>query len=115
MASVWAATRIRKQREFREIFRKGRRMRGSRLTLIRMNGSMQSDRLAVVVTKKTGSAVVRNRWKRIARAEFASYCLGGQDRSDYLVLVHRETAGKPTPADRQELAKFFRRQSTNRK
>ena len=112
MTSAWSTTRIRKQREFREIFRKGRRLRGSRLTLIRLRRKDANRRLAIVITKKTGSAVVRNRWKRIVRDEFQAQNKKNSISEDILVWVHRETRGKPRKQDREELAGFFRRNAS---
>lgn len=62
--------RIRKNKDFSTLYRKGSRYRGTYFHLVYLAGAFAFPRLAVVVSKKVGNAVVRNRIKRRIRALF---------------------------------------------
>jgi len=63
--------RLRRNRDFRRVYARGRRTSSALMTLIRL-GAGSPDELLVgfTVTKKIGNAVTRNRAKRILRAAF---------------------------------------------
>jgi len=62
--------RIRKKKEFLTLYRTGSRYRGRYFHLIYRANSFEFSRLAIVVGKKVGNAVTRNRIKRRIRALF---------------------------------------------
>jgi ribonuclease P protein component len=62
--------RIRKKSDFSGLYRNGRRFRGRHFTLVYRRNGLDFSRLAVVVSRKVGPAVVRNRIKRRFRELF---------------------------------------------
>ena len=63
--------RLKKQKDFDLIFKKGRRLYSSRLTLCYI--SADSLKVGYAVGKKHGGSVKRNRIKRILRESFRSF------------------------------------------
>lgn len=68
--SLRPSERIRKRTEFVELYRKGRRIRGRYFHLVFQPNERGFSRLGVVVSKRIGKAVVRNRIKRWFREVF---------------------------------------------
>jgi len=56
--------RIRRKSDFASLYRDGGRLRGRHFTLVFLKNGLGHPRLAVVASRKVGSAVVRNRVKR---------------------------------------------------
>lgn len=56
--------RIRKKKDFFFLYKKGNRYRGKYFNLIYLSSAAKFSRMAVVVSKKTGNAVERNKIKR---------------------------------------------------
>jgi ribonuclease P protein component len=85
------AARVRKRREFLAIQRGGRRLPARHFLVVASQGSGESARLGVTVTRKVGGAVERNRLKRAVREVFRrqrSLLPGGLS----LVVIAREGA-----------------------
>jgi len=62
--------RIRRKKDFIELYRKGRRLRGRYFYLVFRPNGLEYSRMAVVVSRKIGKATVRNRLKRWFRELF---------------------------------------------
>jgi len=62
--------RIRKKKDFLLVYRDGKRHRGKVFNLIYLSNNLGFSRLAVVVSRKVGSAVERNKIKRNMRDLF---------------------------------------------
>ena len=62
--------KVRKQRDFLSLYKNGSRYRGRYFSLVYRPNPSGASRLAVVVSKKVGTAVTRNRVKRRLRALF---------------------------------------------
>ena len=65
-----AIERIRNKKDFSEIYKKGRRLKGQYFVLVFAPNGLNYSRLGVVVSKKVGQATVRNRVKRRFRELF---------------------------------------------
>lgn len=62
--------RIRQKKDFLVLYKKGHRYRGRFFNLVYLSNELGFSRMAVVVSKKVGNAVQRNRIKRRMRALF---------------------------------------------
>ena len=82
--------RIRKRKDFSYIYRKGSRYRGKYFILICLSNELRYSRMAVVASKKTGNAVVRNRIKRRIRALFRTHKHLLTVSLDMVFIVRRE-------------------------
>lgn len=91
--------RLLKTREFRHVFNGGLKSVSRHLVLFGMPS--QTDRVGLVVSKKVGNAVVRNKVKRILREQFRQFGSGSPLPMD-IVVVARHTA---KDANSTELAK----------
>lgn len=62
--------RIRKRPEYRNLFRKSKRISGIRISLDIYITSKKQSKLGITAPKKYGNAVERNRFKRLVREAF---------------------------------------------
>jgi ribonuclease P protein component len=62
--------RIRKRKDFLSLYKKGKRYRGKYFNLIYFSNDYSFSRMAVIVSKKVGIAVKRNKIKRQMRTLF---------------------------------------------
>jgi len=88
-----AGERIRRRPEFERVYSDGARVRGRFMdVMVLPNGGMVS-RLGVAATRKLGSAVVRNRAKRLAREVFRRQKVAAG--LDVVVIPRREMLDVP--------------------
>jgi ribonuclease P protein component len=87
--------RIRKQNDFIALYKKGKRYRGKYFILINFPNELGFSRFAVVASKKTGSAVKRNRIKRRMRALFRQNKNYFIIPMDLIVIAKTEIYGAP--------------------
>ena len=65
-----AANRLKKRYEFRQVQLSGRRIHTPHFLIVVQPNALSTTRLGITVTKKVGSAVQRNRIKRVVREVF---------------------------------------------
>ncbi|UCC41459.1 MAG: ribonuclease P protein component [Candidatus Aminicenantes bacterium] len=82
--------RIRKRNDFLFLYRKGKRYRGIYFNLIYFSNNLSFSRLAVVVSKKIGNAVKRNKIKRWMRSLFRRNKDLLKDSFDIIIIVKKE-------------------------
>lgn len=88
MAGFRAHEHIRARQEFQHIYDTGRRLSGRLMTLFVSPNGTSEPRLGIAATRKIGSAVVRNRAKRLARELFRHHKPPGG--LDIVVIPRRE-------------------------
>jgi ribonuclease P protein component len=62
--------RLRKPEEFRRVFDRRRSVSSAGLTVCGCENNLGYTRIGLSVSRKVGSSVVRNRWKRVLREAF---------------------------------------------
>lgn len=82
--------RIRKKKEFNHLYKKGKRYRGKYFNLIYLSSASSFSRMAVVVSKKVGSAVKRNKIKRWIRTLFRRNKHLFKNPFDIIIIVKKE-------------------------
>ena len=98
------AYRIRRRDDFKRVYAQGKKVVGHYLILHALPNSLGHPRLGITVTKKSGKAVVRNRWKRLVREAFRKN-KALFPSVDLVVTVKR---GVPMPAYRDLEEEFLR-------
>ena len=82
--------RIRKKKEFNHLYKKGKRYRGKYFNLIYLSSALSISRMAVVVSKKVGSAVKRNKIKRWIRTLFRRNKHLFKNPFDIIIIAKKE-------------------------
>jgi|SRR5688572_21985646 ribonuclease P protein component len=85
-----AAQRVRRRGEFQKIFDGGVRVSGRYVTVLMAPAPGDRSRLGIVASKKLGSAVARNRAKRLIREVFRQHPPKAGRAVDVLVIPRRE-------------------------
>lgn len=105
-----AADRVRRRPDFERAYTSGVRIHGQLMTLFVVPNGGVTSRLGVAATRKLGSAVQRNRAKRLAREVFRRHKLGSG--VDVVIVPRREILDAPFSAiERDYLASLERRTS----
>lgn len=87
--------RIRKRKDFIDIYKKGKRYRGKYFNIVYLPNHLDHSRVAVVAGKKIGNAVTRNRIKRRMRALFRKYKPDPDESMDLILFPKKESAWVP--------------------
>jgi ribonuclease P protein component len=82
--------RIRKKRDFINLYKSGSRYRGRYFSLVYRPNPFGTSRLAVVVSKKVGPAVTRNRVKRRLRDFFRRNKGLIPEPTDIIIVARKE-------------------------
>ena len=93
MPDSGAHEHIRTREDFERIYRQGRRLSGRLMTLFVGTDGSGHPRLGIAATRKIGSAVDRNRAKRLARELFRHHKPPGG--LDIVVIPRREMIDAP--------------------
>ena len=88
-----ATERIRRRPEFQRVYDTGARAHGRFMTVFTVANGTQAARLGVAATRKIGSAVDRNRAKRLARELFRRHKVAAG--LDIVVVPRREMLDAP--------------------
>ena len=88
MSGFRAAEHIRARADFERVYNTGRRLSGRLMTMFVGPNGTTAPRLGIAATRKIGSAVIRNRAKRLARELFRHHKPPGG--LDIVVVPRRE-------------------------
>lgn len=86
---------LKKNRDFGEVYRKGRSY-GNRLfvMIVLEQGQNHRGRVGISVSKKVGNSVIRHRLKRRIREIFRLSASSWKDNCDYVIIVRKNAADK---------------------
>ncbi len=85
--------RVKKNKEFQEIFKKGTSFANRQFVLyILKKDDAQPFRIGISVSKKIGNAVCRNQIKRYVRQAFLELKDDVQENRDYLIIARKPAA-----------------------
>jgi len=86
--------RLRRRAEFEQVLRRGRRLDGRFFVLMALANGSTVDRLGLTVSRKVGSAVIRNRARRLLRESFRRVQGSAAARYDLVALAKKEIVGR---------------------
>lgn len=95
-------SRLKKRREFKTVLNNGRSHRGRTAVVYAHPSTMTHHRVGLIVARRVGKAVVRNRLKRIMREQFRQHRHAlASSPLDFVVIVTRRAvdAQPQLPAD----------------
>lgn len=107
------ADRLLKRTEFRSVLDNGIKVIDPFFVFLGLKTSKSNTRMGIIVSKKVGNAVVRNRIKRQLRERFRKQNSGSANGIDFVVIARYRASN----GDAIELGKFFEKslQKLNRK
>ena len=90
-------SRLKTRRAFRAVLDNGRSRAGRTAVIYAHPSTARQHRLGIIVSRRVGSAVVRNRLKRITRELFRQQrsTLKTSTSLDFVVIAKRRAAGMP--------------------
>ena len=92
-----ARERIRKKRDFLFLYKEGKRYKGKYFNLIYFPNNLSFSRTGIIVSKKIGSAVTRNKIKRLMRELFRRNKGFLKEHLDIIILIKKEIRDTPWP------------------
>lgn len=99
--------RITKRSDFLKVQKNGRPLFGPGFIVKVFDKNEGEKRLGIVVTKKTGNAVVRARWKRLVRECFRHNIALVPEQTDVVFVVKATTQGPPPKTLALEMKKIL--------
>ena len=106
------AERIRTRPEFQRLYDEGARISGRFMTLFVLANGLEIQRCGVAATRKLGSAVIRNRAKRLAREIFRRHKLTAG--YDIVIVPRREILDAPFASLEADYDRVLERRGTVR-
>ncbi|MDD8014146.1 MAG: ribonuclease P protein component [Acidobacteriota bacterium] len=82
--------RIRKKSDFLALYKKGSRLRGKYFDIVYLANQLPFSRMAVVVSKRVGNAVVRNKVKRWTRDLFRRNKDLMREPTDLILIMRKD-------------------------
>jgi len=85
--------------QFREVYRLGKSFHGALMTLVSLGRPEEHGRVAFVASRKVGSAVKRNRAKRLLREAFRGVPTKRREASSWRIWIARTPCASATLHD----------------
>lgn len=82
--------KLKRKKEFQNIFQFGIKLRDSYFIIYRHNNSFHFSRIAIVTSRKFGNAVNRNRMKRRIREIYRTNKMEFSEGNDYIIIPTRK-------------------------
>ncbi len=101
--------RLRSPQEFQAVWQQGERWPGRLLSLSVMANNLANNRYGLVVSKRVGGAVVRNRVKRRLRAAIREWFPPLATGYDIVIITHPPASQAPYIELEAELGRLLRR------
>ena len=101
--------RLRKRREYKLLFDRGRRFSSPYLILFCRAGRKPHARIGITASRKVGTAVVRNRVKRLIREYYRHHKDFFAAGYDYSLVVKKSFACLPKAAAEEQLTKLLQK------
>jgi ribonuclease P protein component len=111
--SLAAAERIRRRSDFERVYKDGVRVQGRFMTVFLLPNGLPHPRLGVAATRKLGSAVKRNRAKRLAREIFRRHKMPAGH--DVVIVPRREMLDAPFASLEADFAASLTRPARDRR
>ncbi|MEW6281260.1 MAG: ribonuclease P protein component [Candidatus Eremiobacterota bacterium] len=89
----WSERRLKRSRDFERILRHGRSIAGAELVLYTRRRGRGCGRVGFCISRKLGSAVRRNRLRRLLREVYRLHCEKIEPRWDLVLLARKEAMG----------------------
>jgi len=100
--------RLRRRRDFNEVFQKGTRFRGRGFVCYRLWREGQGRKFGCSVSRKSGNAVQRNRIKRYVREVYRTHRPWMRDNVHFVVVARPDAQNMTFAECRQALVELFR-------
>jgi len=101
--------RLTSSEHFRRLHREGRSWANSRFVLIAAENTQEHARFGFSVSRRIGTAVVRNRIKRLLREVVFRHLSAIRPGNDYLVIVRRTPSSLDYASTERALLELFER------
>lgn len=108
-ATLPKSERLKKKHDFKAIFQKGIRIRGSTLSIQVLRKNENERRVAFTTKKKIGTSVCRNRAKRLLREAYRRHSNCFPDNIDIVLIAEQAIIPSDLNTVESELSRLIRK------
>lgn len=111
MIFIETLLRLRKNWEFRRVYRKGRAVVSRNIVLYHFKNGFDYNRIGFSISKKVGKSVIRNRIKRIYREAFLYNNIKIRKGYDFIIIARKPAVDVKFSAACRELVNLCRKEN----